>query len=219
MRSGDTSAVRSTPSSRPRLVRAICLVTLLLAGTGAAGCIGNPGQYTPACLKLSRRPPVTLEIAWVAPEGFVRRTLRYRHSSLSVAVREPAGLTLGIGNPSDRWCRLASAPELEPWITNAEILRREFQDFESVPESHGELLVVSFTADTRREVHGVPVASPRYAEVADLTPAALEAARKLSCLARATFGALVEDAIVELTPDLAARVGYPAACADSEPSG
>lgn len=194
--------------------RAIAQVAiLLLIGAGAGSC-GNLGQYTPACAKLSRRPAQTFAVEWIAPKSFVRRTWSYRHNAISVGVREPEGLTMGIGHPYYLWCRFATAPELEAWSRNARILRDEFRPLERIPESYGEMLIVNFTADSEREIHGVPVANPRYAEVDDLTPDALEAARRLSCLASEAFGDRAQNAILELTPTLATRVGFPQTCVD-----
>lgn len=208
------SGARWRPSGPRRACKAACILTplSLLAVSLTGGCIGNPGQVRPACLRLKDKPLV-VAVRWGAPKGFVRRT--YGHTSLGVGVREPDGLSLGVGKPQYLWCRHSSQSEVESWIRNAELLYREMRVFDRRPEQAGETLLIDFPTEAQGDIPGLLESRARYAEVDDLTPAGLEAARNLSCLVGAAFGERARNAILEPTPDLAARVGFPDICADS----
>lgn len=181
------------------------LALLLLIGTEACWI---PHQLTSGCRTVARSP-LRLGVELAGPEHYNRRARMELRDAIYLTLYE-RGLRLNFNNPYYEWCTGVSEPKLQAWLDNAEILRGELHRYE-VPPAEAEILGLSYGTG--------PEARGGLVTVDELTAAGLEAARNLLCLGREAFGTRVVSATLEITPELAARVGFPGTCESPPRSG
>lgn len=203
--------VADVPGLMPRsMAPRIRAAALLVMSLPVLGCTYVTGSLPP-CPSVHRSPTkLTFQISGMP---YYSRAVRaeVRHS-LYFRLTEPNGIALWVFRPQLRQVDCVRIPdeEVEVWTTNAESLLHEPGGFElldpaDVPDD--ELLIVGY--------HHSQVAI----ELSDLTQDGLDATRTLACRAASAFGKRFETAFEEITPALAARIGFPVSCADLENPG
>lgn len=173
----------------------------LLSYLALAGC-WLPQQLVSGCPELAGPPPI-LSFELYGSERHIKGWRDSVRDTMYITLYETRSVRLGFNNPYYEWCEPVSEADFPAWLENAAVLSRE-------PRVRGlagptEELVAAGTPRRGDEQRGVVV-------VDQITPAGLDAVQELLCLARKAFGSRVTNATLEITPELAARVGFPDTC-------